>query len=166
MAGILRIVHRAWCERLEELDQGKVPAEPRLQAAADELLTRTISGASLAELENGWASLLEEEPDVERVADRGAKLFALASSLLGSADPKLDAAGRIFGLASARRRGLLGPLAPTGGLRRHRFPAALRPLTAMAALAARDLQRGKAEPEATPGRAWALLRHRLTGRLQ
>lgn len=154
-----------WRERLEELDQGTVPSEPRLQAAADELLTRTISGASLAELEDGWASLLEAEPDLERVADRGAKLFALASSLLGSADPKLDAAGRIFGLASARRRGLRRPLPPTAGLR-YRFPAALRPLTALAALAARDLQRSKAEPEATPGRAWALLRHRLTGRLQ
>src|SRR4029453_505113 len=37
-------------EQLEGLDDGKVPAEPRLQAAADELLTRRISGARLAEL--------------------------------------------------------------------------------------------------------------------
>src|SRR5215211_6804297 len=56
-----------WRERLEELDEGKIPAEPRLQAAADELLTRSISGTRLAELEGGWATLLEEQPYVERV---------------------------------------------------------------------------------------------------
>jgi len=47
------------------------------------------------------------------------------------------------------------------------FAAPLRPITALAALAARDTNRGGPpfEPPATPGRAWTLLRHRLTGRI-
>ena len=40
-----------WRERLEELDHGKVPAEPRLQAAAAELLPREIRAA----ISNGFA---------------------------------------------------------------------------------------------------------------
>jgi 15-cis-phytoene synthase len=47
-----------------------------------------------------------------------------------------------------------------------RFPRRVRPLTALARLAARDLKQGSAiEPEATPGRAAALLSHRLFGRV-
>jgi hypothetical protein len=42
----------------------------------------------------------------------------------------------------------------------------LRPLTMLSALAARDQRRPwPPEPEATPQRAWAILRHRLTGKL-
>lgn len=157
-----------WRERLQELDQGKVPAEPRLQAAADELLTRSISGASLAELEDGWATVLEAEPDIERVGDRGAKLFAMASSLLGVSDPKITTAGRLFAQEAVRRRGLMSvhwPMDELYALARHRFPRRLRPLTALAALAARDSKRTEKEAEGTPGRAWTLLKHRLTGRI-
>jgi phytoene synthase len=149
-----------WRERLEELDAGKVPAEPRLQAAADELLTRSIGGASLAELEDGWAALLEADPDPERVAARGAKLFGLASSLLGTADPMTGMAGRLYALVRLGHRPTV-----SAELARHPFPRALRPLTALAALAARDARRGASEPQGTPGRAWTLLRHRLTGRI-
>src|SRR5215210_353370 len=49
-----------WREQLEELDQGKVPAEPRLRAAAAELVRRGIKGAELTALEAGWATLLDE----------------------------------------------------------------------------------------------------------
>ena len=46
----------------------------------------------------------------------------------------------------------------------HRFSRRLRPLTAFARLAARDAKQAPAiEPEATPGRAAALLSHRLFG---
>jgi hypothetical protein len=46
------------------------------------------------------------------------------------------------------------------------IPRPLRPLTALARLAARDLGRGEPfEPEATPGRALALLAHRWSGRI-
>jgi phytoene synthase len=156
-----------WRERLQELDAGKVPAEPRLQAAAEALLPRGISGASLAELEDGWLTLLDPEPDIARAGERGAKLFALAASLLGSTDPRIHVAGRLHALASIRRRGLLAGHRQdeVHALANYRFPRALRPLTALAALAARDVQRQSLEPEATPGRAWALLRHRVTGRV-
>jgi 15-cis-phytoene synthase len=158
-----------WRERLEELDAGKVPAEPRLQLAAEKLLVRTITGSSLAGLEDGWATWVEAEPDFERVASRGARLFDLGSMLLGKADPMIPAAGRLYGYESARRRGLGLMHHPTAVLQQlagHRFPRALRPLTMLASLAARDVQRGRAiEPEGTPGRALGLIRHRLTGRV-
>jgi phytoene synthase len=49
-------------------------------------------------------------------------------------------------------------------LHRYRFPRSLRPLTALARLAARDAKLSPiVEPEATPGRAAALLSHRLFG---
>ena len=157
-----------WRERLEELDEDRVPAEPRLQAAAAELLSRGLSGASLAELEEGWAALLDQRPDNERVLARGARLFAMAANLLGAADPLIETAGRLYGRQSASRRGFALP--PSGdeprSLAGHRFAHRLRPLTALAALAARDARRGRAmEPEGTPGRALALVRHRLTGRV-
>ncbi len=158
-----------WRERLEQLDEGKVPAEPRLRAAADELLTRGVSGAMLAQLEGGWATLLEEQPDVERIAERGARLFEMAANLLSATDPLIGTAGRLHGHESVRRRGLMPmhwPMDELNRLARHRFPAQLRPLTALARLAARDAGRGQAiEPEGTPGRAAALIAHRLTGRV-
>jgi len=149
-----------WRERLEELDNGKVPAEPRLVAAARELLPRGVSGADLAKLEAGWAAILQEVPDREAALERGNELFARASTLLRERLPE-HSAGRLFAAGSLRRRGMAvdtDELAKTLSI-----PRSLRPLTALAALAKRDLSR--VEPEATPGRAWALLKHRLTGRI-
>lgn len=158
-----------WRERLQELDEGTAPAEPRLQAAARELLPRGLSGTRLAGIEDGWALLLDENPDVERAAKRGARLFDMASGLLGTADPLIEPAGELFALADFRRRGLVAGQHPLSldRLASHRFARELRPLTALAALAVRDLHRGGPpfEPEATPSRAWALIRHRLTGRI-
>ena len=152
-----------WRERLEELDEDQVPAEPRLQAAAAELLTRGIRGQALAALEDGWLALLEEHPDHERALDRGVTLFALAARLIGAGESEsLRMAGRLYAAGSIRRRGLGHteadlPLLPGS------FPPALRRITGLAALAKRDLR--LRETEATPGRAWTLLRHRLTGRI-
>lgn len=158
-----------WRERLQELDEGKAPAEPRLQAAAQELLPRGLCGTGLAGIEDGWALLLDENPDMARAGNRGARLFDLASGLLGTADPLIEPAGELYVLADLRRRGLMTDQHPPslGGLVNHRFARKLRPLTALATLAARDLRRGGPpfEPEATPGRAWALIKHRLTGRV-
>ena len=157
-----------WRERLEALDDGAAPPEPRLQAALAELLPCGISGASLAELEDGWAALLDPEPDVERMADRGDRLFAAAASLLGASEPMLDAAGRLYAFEQIRRRGLIVDHLPTDAHHRlagHRFAKAVRPLTELAALAARDARRSSLEVEATPGRALALIAHRLTGRV-
>jgi len=149
-----------WRERLQELDQGKVPAEPRLQAAAAELLPRGISGRALAELEDGWLALLEQRSDPERALQRGANLFALASRLIGKDHPSLAGAGRLYAAGDLRRRRLAAFDAECPS---NRVPPPLRRITGLAALARRDLH--DPEPEATPGRAWTLLRHRLTGRI-
>jgi phytoene synthase len=158
-----------WRERLVELDDCRIPAEPRLRAASEHLLTRGIGGAMLAGLEDGWATLLDEQPDVGRIQERGARLFAVASRLLGASDPMLAGAGRLHSCATVWKRGLLAvhwPMDELNSLARHRFPAKLRPLTALAKLAARDARRGEAiEPEGTPARAAALIAHRLTGRV-
>jgi phytoene synthase len=151
-----------WRERLEELDEGKIPAEPRLQAAAAELLPRGISGAQLAGLEAGWAALLDHEPDWDVALARGATLFQMAARLLGDdAASIIESAGKLYAAGYFARLGR----AP------HRLPVStdiprasrhLRPLTGLAVLANRDLH--SREPEGTPARAWALLSHRLTGR--
>lgn len=152
-----------WRERLEELDQGRVPAEPRLQAAAAELLTRGISGTELAGLEAGWAALLQEDVDPEVVTSNGTRLFALGTRLLGGDPPEfLEIAGGLHRAGKLQRRGL----APDGLFvitESPRVPRRFRPLTGLAALARRDLRRH--EPEGTPARALTLLRHRLTGRI-
>ena len=158
-----------WRERLEELDAGQVPAEPRLQAAATELLPRGVTGASLAWLEDGWATLIDEEPDVERLLERGARLVAIGGRLLGGSDALLDVAGRLYAYQSYRHCGLAPlhwPMEELHQLYRHRFPRRLRPLTALARLAARDARQSpRVEAEGTPGRSWALMRHRITGKI-
>lgn len=158
-----------WREALERLDSAAPPPEPRLQSAATELLPRGINGKLLSELEDGWAALLDEEPDLERIGERGARLFAIGARLLGADDPRLDPAGRLYAYELARRRQLAAVSYPTEEmhmLARHRFPSALRPLTALARLATRDVKQSPVvEPEATPGRAATLLSHRLFGRV-
>ena len=151
-----------WRERLEELDQGEVPAEPRLRAADKELLPRGITGGDLAELEIGWAELLSENPDPERALQRGATLFALAGRLLEAESPTLASAGRLYAAGNWQRRAVRVPKAFVV-TQMPLFPRRLRPLTGLAALAKRDLI--QPEPEGTPGRAWTLLRHRMTGRI-
>jgi 15-cis-phytoene synthase len=156
-----------WREALERLDTSPPPPEPRLQAATAELLPRGISGKMLAGLEDGWATLLDEEPDVERIGERGARLFAIGAKLLGADDKRLDAAGRLYAYELAKRMQLMPMPYPTEEMHLlvgHRFPRRLRPLTGLARLTARDVKQAPAiEPEATPGRAVALLSHRLFG---
>lgn len=157
-----------WRERLEGLDEGQVPAEPRLKAVARELLPLGISGAEVANIERGWAIFLDADPDVWLAEDRGAELFRLGGRMLCKAHDLLIPAGRLFaGVDYARRnlREIERSKIAMGGIQ---FPPALRPLTALTALAVRDLARGGPpfEPEATPGRALALIRHRWTGRIR
>ncbi len=156
-----------WRDRLEELEAAGAPAEPRLQSVAAELLPRGVSGAALAGLTDGWTALLEEAPDAERIAQGGARLFALGAQLLGASDPLIGAAGTLYRRAQVVRRELIYVDWPMDReLAGHRFAKSLRPLTALAALAARDSKRPPpAEPEGTPGRALALIRHRISGRL-
>lgn len=156
-----------WREALERLDSSPPPPEPRLQAVAKELAPRGVTGAMLAALEEGWATLLDEEPDFERIGDHGAKLFAIGAKLLGASDDRLDPAGRLYSQELVKRRHLAAVHYPTEQMRQlagHRFPRQLRPLTSLARLAARDVKQApEIESEATPGRAAALLSHRLFG---
>ncbi len=158
-----------WREALERLDAGQPPPEPRLRAAAAELLPRGITGAMLGGLEDGWATLLDDQPDIERIGERGVKLFARAGRLLGGDDQRIGTAGRLYAQVQIARIGLLQthfPMEEMPMLTGHHFPRRLRPLTALARLAARDVKHAPAiEPEATPGRAAALLSHRLFGRI-
>ena len=152
-----------WRERLERLDQDQVPAEPRLKAVAADLIPQGVTGSDLATIEEGWATLLHQDPDPDVALERGSRLFALAATLVGTvvSDSAL-LAGRLYAAGQLRRRGI----EVADGLVETKFrgiPRYLRPLTGLAVLAQRDLTRR--EPEATPGRAFALLRHRWTGRI-
>ncbi|MGZ2411304.1 15-cis-phytoene synthase [Sphingomonas sp. F9_3S_D5_B_2] len=158
-----------WRDALEKLDTSPPPPEPRLQAVASELLPLEISGVDLAALEQSWALLLhtDERELFERgLRSRGPALFGLAARLLGAEfDQTVEAAAEAYVTADLARRGFpdlsAGDNPRTMTARRH-----VRPLTAFGALARRDLRRGGPpfEPEATPGRAWTLMRHRITGR--
>ena len=159
-----------WREQLEALDKAPPPAEPRLQAVARDLLPRGVSGAAIAEIEIGWATLLDEPPDPGIVGVRGVKLFEIGANLLGAADERLSNAGFLYALMSAARLGyepspsVVMPLLEP--LRNHRMPKRLRPITGLARLAARDLRRGKPfEPEGSRGRLLAMLAHRWSGRI-
>lgn len=154
-----------WRDALVRLDSGLPPPEPRLQAAASELIPRGISGQALSAIEEGWVQLLEEETDLDAALVRGERLFALGASLLRAGGPRVGEAGRLFARVDYARRGLT-PLGahPFASMQ---FERRLRPLTGLAVLAARDVRRGGMpfEPEATPARAARLLSHSLFGRL-
>jgi phytoene synthase len=156
-----------WREQLEELDSNPPPAEPRLQSVADHLLPAGVTGSELAELEAGWATLLDAEFDARLVAARGALLFGIGGRLLSSNDPKLWEAGALYALASVGRRGVPELFEPARErleqLRGHRFDKRARPLTMLARAATRDLDRQ--EPEGCRGRAAAMLAHRWSGRI-
>ena len=153
-----------WRESLEKLDREPPPPEPRLQAAVQELLPRGITGRELAALESGWATLLDESPDVGLVEGRGETLFELGARLIGANHDGVAQAGRLYALIEVTRCGL-HDLRGAARVPATRFPAKLRPLTALASLARRDLLRRSQEAEATPGRSWTLIRHRLSGRI-
>ena len=156
-----------WREQLQALDSGPPPAEPRLHAVADHLLPKGISGAQLAEIETGWATLLDPEFDPKLVAGRGAVLFRIGGRLLGSEDPKLADAGALYALASVGRRGVPELFEPAGehlkAVRSHRFARRVRPLTMLARAAARDLARQEAE--GSRARLAGMLAHRWSGRI-
>jgi phytoene synthase len=178
MLGQIRLAW--WRERLEALDRGEVPAEPRLQAVASELLPRGIAGSTLASLEGGWLRLFDEFPwDIstsEAVWFRGRLLFGLGGRILGVSSEQIDGAGGLWALVDAARHcsdaasrdmliGQAGRFARS--LSGARFPFAVRPVTGLAGLAVRDLARRESfEPEGTRARAAAILAHRLTGRLK
>ena len=160
--GLAAIKLAWWRDSLTELNSAAPPHEPRLMAVARNLLSRGVSRGCLAAIPVGWAALLDEHPDPEAVIERGTGLFAVGAGILQANENRLLEAGSLVAFAEAKRRGI-GPFNHSKWPMH--FSRRLRPLTAFAALAARDLRQDRVEPEGTPGRAWALFRHRLTGRI-
>lgn len=156
-----------WREQLEALDSAAPPPEPRLQAAAEHLVEKGVAGASLAELESGWATLLDEQIDPVLVGERGATLFQIAGRILGVSDVKLGDAGALYALASVGVRGVPELLEPARShlerLRGHRFASRVRPLTMLARAAARDIRDRRLEQ--SRGRVLTMLAHRWSGRI-
>lgn len=160
-----------WRERLEALDAGDVPGEPRLGAVARELLPRGIAGRELARLEDGWLPLLEpfpwDAPQADALRLRGRLLFGIAARLLGGSVDQAERAGELWSLADAAahcsndgsRRMLLDHAKHAISTLPQKVDRRLRPLTVLSALAACDASRG-----GVFGRGGAALKHRLTGR--
>ncbi len=145
-----------WRDSLAALDTQPPPPEPILQSVAAQLLPRGLSGDAASALAEAWMAMLDERPDA---APRGAALFGLLARLLGTQAPGGEAYARAD---LARRTGDPNWLEPVAAMPTQRIA---RPVTALDALGRRDAARGwPPEPEATPGRALALIRHRLTGR--
>ena len=178
MLGPIRLAW--WRERLEELDEdGTASAEPRLQAVARELIPRGVTGRELAALESGWLHMFDPFPWTVQTSEpiwfRGNLLFGLGARALRCADERIQSAGGLWALVDAARhcsdgdsRAMLLQQARTfaRGLAGVRFPGPLRPLSMLAAVAARDCRRSEPfEREGTPARAATMLRHRFGGRL-
>ncbi|WP_300974250.1 hypothetical protein [Sphingomonas sp. LHG3406-1] len=145
-----------WRDQLAVLDTQPPPPEPVLLKVASELMPAGLAGADCAALAEGWMAAVAEEADP---APRGTALFALLGRLLGHE----ASGGEAFSRADlARRTGdpaWLAKLPPVPS------PRPARPITLLDALGRRDAARfWPPEPEATPGRSWTLIRHRLTGR--
>jgi phytoene synthase len=171
---ISRIRLAWWREALERLDEAPAPAEPVLQALAAHVLP-AVSGAELAEMEEGWAALLCDEAPTdaeleEHAAARGGRLFSYGARLLGNRDFPVEAGGRLWALADVARHSSRADeaqaaiaLAPTQA--QAKWPRVLRPLGMLAALAARDVERGSGtwERPGSPARMLRMIRHRLTG---
>lgn len=146
-----------WRDSLAALDRQPPPPEPLLRDIAATLLTAGLSGEALSDLAEGWMRLVEEGEDPD---SRGRALFALLGRLLGT---EVTGGGAFSRSDLARRTGERRWLEPRSA--RGKAPPAARPVTMLDALGRRDSQRPwPPEPEATPGRSWTLLRHRLTGR--
>lgn len=174
---ISRIRLAWWREELERLDRERAPAEPVLHALAAHVVP-AVAGAELAAMEAGWAVLLSPEPltaaDLASYASaRGGLLFRYAARLLGepAAPSFVEAGGEAWALADLARRSADGAdsqvaLAFARAAPAIRWPARLRPLGMLAALARRDAdpRRPRWERQGAPRRMLRMARHRLTGK--
>ena len=178
--GAMRLIW--WRDTLTRLDEPglPVPAEPLLAAAAHHLLPAGLPGRSIAEIEEGWAALLEEESpgEAQIIAHgegRGGPLFALSAALLGTVPDDVGRAGEGWALADLGHR-LRDPearhFARTAAAERlddvaiERWPTTLRPLGLLSLLARRDAAMPVEElrRQGSPKRMLRALAYRLTGR--
>jgi phytoene synthase len=171
-AAMLRLAW--WRDALTALDTARAPAEPMLQAISRQLLSRGISGGTLARIAEGWLALAEDEAAgeaamAEHAAERGATLFSVAARLCGVDDAPVAAAGAAWALAERATRADPALRARLGEAASRRFatlptdrwPRRLRVLGTLVVLARHDLA---AKSRTTPrARFWRALRHRLTG---
>lgn len=177
-----RIRYAWWRERLQELDEGIVPAEPVLEGAARIVETGRLDGNALAQLVDRWEPLLEDMPWEGEVTGaifgRGAFLFGYAGLLLSADLPGIklaQVAGSLWtGMDFAKHctdadeRDTIIDVAHDTMEKFGGGPVemAVRPLTMLGLLARRDLERWpEIEPQGTPARAWLMIHHRLTGKL-
>jgi len=174
MIGLMRLAW--WREALEKLDKDPAPAEPLLRLLADHVIPLGPSGAALAAIENGWAALIDGEPDAAAIArhgrERGANLFLTAATLLGVDDSRLPLAGEVWALtdlgyrhsnAEVREEALARARQLTSDLPPGRWAPAARPLAALFILARRDAAATE-RAQGRPDRMLRMLALRLTGR--
>jgi len=174
MIGLMRLAW--WREALEKLDRDPAPAEPLLRQLADHVLPCGVTGAALAAIEDGWAALIDGEPDADAIArhgrERGRNLFAAGAAILGAEPVRLAEAGEIWALVDlgyrhsdprVRATALARASQLIGGLSRQRWPKAARPLAALLALAIGDALTGR-RVQGSPRRLLRILALRLTGR--
>lgn len=180
MIGAMRLIW--WRDALVRLDDRRspVPAEPLLAEVARTLLPAGLAGASLAEIEQGWAALLEaEQPGEDEILAhgeaRGGPLFALSAALLGAVPDDVGRAGEGWALAELGHR--LGDPAARHVARARaaerlaeveitRWPRALLPLGLLVVLARRDaaMPADRRRRQGAPGRLFRALAYRMSGR--
>lgn len=149
--GMIRLAW--WRDSVEDAPEKPVAGQPVLAAVA----AAALDPAQLAALAEAHMDVL----DGAEIGESGAQLFRCAATLLGAdGSAELAEAGRFWAQANARRRGADVAVSMPD---RMRFPSAVRPVTALAALARRDAA-GKREPRGAAGRQFAILRHVLTGK--
>lgn len=169
-----------WREALERLDHAPPPTEPVLQALAEEVLPRGVSGLALVPIVHGWEVLIEDEhltaDSLRRFGEGRGTLFVSAGTVVGASptDP-LQAAGQGWALADlARHLQHPGEAAEARKQASRLFEKATgarwsrggRSLGALAHLARIDLALPQDAPVPTgsPSRVGRMLWHRLTGR--
>lgn len=149
--GMIRLAW--WRDSVERAREKPVAGQPVLAAVAAAALDA-----------EGLAALAEAHMDVldgAEIGESGAQLFRCAAVLLGAeGSAELAEAGRFWAQATARRR---GAEVAVSMLDKMRFAPAVRPVTALAAVARRDAA-DKREPRGAAGRQFAILRHVLTGK--
>jgi phytoene synthase len=173
LIGLMRLAW--WRESLERLDSAAPPAEPLLVQLATDVLPHGATGKMLADIEDGWAALLDGGEDlvVRHGRERGRNLFLAAGRLLGARDDQLGPAGETWALADlahrhsdegvrteARTRAAAAARAFTGV----RWSTPARPLAALAALAAWDAADLAPRRQGSPKRLARMLALRFFGR--
>lgn len=166
-----------WRESLEGLD-GKVPAEPLLEQAARILADDSASAADWGAIAEGWHALLQapiDRGELDRFArERGGGLFVQSARILGAQIDSLEAAGAAWALTDLAANSASAELTQAATkmardrlseIEKSRWPARLRPLGALVALARRDaVGDPRSRRQGSPGRVARMAWHRLTGR--